>query len=62
MTELKPISKLCEVCGKEFSCNVESGNCWCFDLQLKTETLKKLKQNYRDCLCPACLKSEENAD
>lgn len=62
MTELKSDTKLCEVCGKEFSCKAENGVCWCFDLQLKTETLQKLKENYNDCLCPACLKSEEIAD
>lgn len=62
MTEFKPVSKLCEVCGKEFFCSAESGNCWCFDLKLKAETLQKLKENYKDCVCPACLKSEETAD
>lgn len=59
MTEIKPVSKLCEACGKEFSCNAESGTCWCFDLQLKAETLQKLKEKFKDCLCPACLNPEK---
>ncbi|MCD9189528.1 MAG: cysteine-rich CWC family protein [Pyrinomonadaceae bacterium] len=62
MTKIRTASKVCEVCGKEFSCNAENGNCWCFDLQLKAETLQKLKENYQDCLCPTCLKPEETAD
>lgn len=61
-TEPKPISKICEACGKEFSCTSESGNCWCFELKLNVETLVELKTNYKNCLCQECLKSKEIAD
>ena len=46
----------CELCGKEFGCEMSTGHCWCMELPpLKVE--KATEQ----CICPDCLKkySEE---
>jgi len=46
---------ICETCGAEFSCGVNVGKCWCFEVDLKTETLTDLRQNFKSCLCEDCL-------
>lgn len=48
---------VCESCGKEFSCGAKSGKCWCFDINLKPETVAELNENYERCLCEDCLKN-----
>lgn len=53
--ENKPENKICESCGKEFSCGANVGNCWCFDVELKQETLAELRENFKSCLCEKCL-------
>jgi len=53
---------ICESCGKEFSCGANIGKCWCFDVELKAETLEKLREDFKNCLCQNCLKQiRENA-
>jgi hypothetical protein len=48
--------KRCSKCGAAFDCGGLFG-CWCRDVNLTEETLKKLRDLYSDCLCPACLKA-----
>ena len=51
----------CESCGKDFSCGANIGKCWCFDVELKAETLAKLREDFKNCLCEDCLLSHELA-
>ncbi len=51
-----PDKLICESCGKEFSCGVNAGKCWCFEVELKPEDLENLRENYDRCLCQNCLK------
>ena len=46
---------ICESCGEEFSCGVNIGKCWCFDVELKAETLTELREDFKNCLCENCL-------
>jgi hypothetical protein len=50
----------CESCGVEFSCGADTGKCWCFEIDLKDESLAKLREEFNNCLCENCL-SEMNA-
>ncbi len=50
-------SKKCSKCNSVFECGHEKPGCWCENLFLDLNTLKELKDNYDNCLCPACLKS-----
>ncbi len=56
---MKPPSdkKVCESCGKEFSCGANVGECWCFAVEVKAETLTKLREDFDNCLCEDCLKN-----
>jgi hypothetical protein len=47
--------KSCSKCKSEFECCNEQRGCWCEELYLDTETLKKLKDEFDNCLCKACL-------
>jgi hypothetical protein len=51
-----PKVKVCEACGTGFDCFTPRGPCWCEDVKLSSETLAELRAQYRECLCPACLK------
>jgi hypothetical protein len=46
---------VCESCAAEFTCNAGQETCWCFDVQVSTDDLGVLKENYQRCLCPQCL-------
>ena len=46
---------ICESCGAEFSCGANVGECWCFSVEVKAETLAELRDNYKSCLCEDCL-------
>jgi hypothetical protein len=46
---------ICESCGKEFSCGANVGECWCFAVEVKAETLAELRENFQSCLCRDCL-------
>ena len=45
----------CESCKKEFSCGVNTGKYWCFEIQMTDESLSKLRENFENCLCGECL-------
>lgn len=52
----RPSDKIiCESCGEEFSCGASVENCWCFDVELKVETLAELREDFKKCLCENCL-------
>ncbi|MGI8786829.1 MAG: cysteine-rich CWC family protein [Pyrinomonadaceae bacterium] len=53
---------ICESCGKEFSCGANLGECWCFNIELKTETLTELRDNFENCLCENCLWQKRKAN
>jgi hypothetical protein len=56
-----PDKLICESCNEEFSCGASIGKCWCFDVELKAETLTELREDFKNCLCQDCLlKSAEN--
>lgn len=47
--------KICESCQAEFSCGVEAEKCWCFDVEIKPQTLEELRKDFANCLCKDCL-------
>lgn len=47
--------KECSRCGIEFKCQRDEAKCWCNDLILNPENLKKLRDQFEDCLCDSCL-------
>ena len=53
--EKKSDKLICESCGAEFSCGANIGECWCFSVEMKAETLAELRNNYKSCLCEDCL-------
>ena len=48
--------KKCSKCNVVFECTNEQTGCWCENVHLNLETLKKLKEQYVNCLCSSCLK------
>jgi len=50
---------VCESCGESFPCGSKLGKCWCFDIEVGAETLAKLKEDFKSCLCPDCLMRRE---
>lgn len=48
-------SKNCSKCNTPFVCDCENPGCWCENLFIDLDTLDKLKKQYDNCLCPACL-------
>jgi Cysteine-rich CWC len=58
-TEIK--EKLCESCGKKFSCGANIGKCWCFEVELKTEALKNIAEEFGNCLCEDCLREKNRS-
>jgi hypothetical protein len=60
-TDEKAFDKLiCESCGVEFSCGAKVGECWCFAVEVKRETLTELRENFKNCLCEDCLELAAN--
>ena len=47
--------RICESCGREFSCGASLRGCWCGEISLSDATRTKLQGLYKDCLCRACL-------
>ena len=45
----------CPKCGADFHCSTSS-KCWCYEIDVPTETMEKLQEEYDGCLCPDCLK------
>ncbi len=50
---------ICESCGEEFSCGANLGKCWCFAVEIETETLAVLREDFKNCLCELCLLNYE---
>jgi hypothetical protein len=47
----------CEACQGSFTCGPLLGICWCAKETLPQETRRQLKEQYRGCLCPTCLRN-----
>jgi hypothetical protein len=59
MAEIVSENSICESCGEEFFCGANIGKCWCFDVELKAETLAELRENFRKCICQDCLEKSK---
>ena len=46
----------CEACGKPFVCGASLKGCWCIQIKLSADVRLQLRERYKDCLCPDCLK------
>ena len=46
--------KRCQQCGQTFDCGGLLG-CWCWRVKLDAPARAALREQYTDCLCPACL-------
>ena len=46
--------KRCQRCGQAFDCGGLLG-CWCWKVKLDGAARHTLREQYADCLCPACL-------
>jgi len=51
--------KKCSKCETTFNCKNDARGCWCENINLSTQVLAHLKENYDNCLCPRCLKEFE---
>ncbi len=51
------MNKRCPSCLVEFDCHTD-GTCWCADIALSFEQLKRLRERFDQCLCPQCLVRE----
>lgn len=49
----------CPRCSKPFGCGVDTGACWCADVDVKPAVRTALSQYYEGCLCQECLESIE---
>ncbi len=45
----------CENCGEEFSCAAQTGECWCFKIEIPPPVSAKISREFSDCLCRKCL-------
>lgn len=57
-TETNSDTKICESCGKTFFCGANVGKCWCFEVEIKAETLATLREEFKNCLCQNCLEQK----
>lgn len=48
--------KKCPRCGNTFTCST-SAKCWCFEVDVTSETMEMIQDKFQGCLCPDCLKS-----
>ncbi len=62
MNAPKPEKLICESCGKEFSCGVNVGKCWCFEVEVDKKTLAQLREDYKNCLCNDCLRKLQSEE
>jgi cysteine-rich CWC protein len=46
----------CERCGARFGCGAADGDCWCARVPVSETVRGELARDYRDCLCPTCLR------
>jgi Cysteine-rich CWC len=54
--------RVCEGCGKSFSCGASLRGCWCNEIELTDEARTQLRNSYSDCLCRECLSSHAKLD
>ena len=47
--------KICEACGREFSCGAMGPGCWCEEIHLTAAAREDIADRYHDCLCRECL-------
>jgi len=48
--------KTCPRCGRVFECKLNNPvHCECAQVHLSEETLLRIQEQYRDCLCLSCL-------
>ncbi len=50
---------VCPRCSSEFDCGIDTGACWCAELDVHPTSRASLAQFYDGCLCRACLESIE---
>jgi hypothetical protein len=48
-----PVTKACEACGAAFECG--GYQCWCGKVGITERQMDWIAENFKDCLCPACL-------
>ena len=46
---------VCPRCSEPFECGVQTGACWCRDVELSDATRQAFAQYYDGCLCAECL-------
>ena len=46
----------CEACGKPFACELSASGCWCGAIELTDATRAEIREKYKHCLCPSCLR------
>jgi len=51
----------CEACGGEFTCGATLTGCWCSEVTLTDDARAQLRQQYKKCLCRACLERQAAA-
>jgi hypothetical protein len=47
--------KICEACGREFSCGAPAAGCWCEEIRLTVAAREEIASRYSNCLCSECL-------
>lgn len=47
--------KNCSKCSSLFECSCETYGCWCENMFVDIKTLAEIKNQFDNCLCPACL-------
>lgn len=54
----------CEKCGRAFTCGAAdpAKPCWCTEVPVSPGSLKELREQYEDCLCPECLRAVAAGD
>ena len=52
---------VCPRCSEPFECGVQTGACWCKDVDLTDKTRKAFAAFYDGCLCPECLNMLDKA-
>lgn len=60
-TKPKIDKKTCESCGEDFTCGANAEKCWCFEVDLQSETLAELRENFKNCLCENCLNEKSKS-
>jgi hypothetical protein len=50
---------MCEACGEPFACELSLSGCWCRTIALTDAARAQIRAQFKNCLCPACLKAYE---